>query len=314
MMAPFFFALGLVNNICLIIVFVLRRRRIDIVQRFGWLYLGLAIPTVHGLVLAQREGGRGEYTIFLAIFLAFLAMEGLYDWVLKLPFRETMDWRLLLPYVALYIASSYGFVVMSWRFYSVVAGILMMVLTVAQLVANAVTHTRTKPPRESSKPERCTAMRIPLSRSARGRCPASSLPRSVSGLPGEELAQVSHDERVVVQLGQPGHAHRADDRPTAQTQRHDASVGGELDGVETGVAVEVLSLDPEALPHGEGRLGDADSDRQFLVCRRLSHPRPQQPCVIEGEVGKAQLRFLRLQLVGQLAHLLLLATHGHSRR
>ena len=152
MMAPFFFALGLVNSVCLILVFVLRRRRLDLVQRYGWLYLGLAIPTVYGLVLAQQEGSRGEYTIFLAIFLAFLAVEGLYDWVLKLPFRETMDWRLLLLYVALHIASSYGFVVMSWRFYSVAAGILMLVLTVAQLVANAMTHPRMKSHRESARP------------------------------------------------------------------------------------------------------------------------------------------------------------------
>ena len=49
--------------------------------------------------------------------LAFLAVEGLYDWVLKFPLRETKDWRLLVPYVALYIASSYGFVVMPWKFY-----------------------------------------------------------------------------------------------------------------------------------------------------------------------------------------------------
>ena len=145
-------AARLVNSVCLILVFVLRQRRLDLVQRYGLLYLGLAIPTVYGLVLAQQQGSRGEYTIFLTIFLAFLAVEGLYDWVLKLPFRETMDWRLLLPYVALYIASSYGFVVMSWRFYSVVACILMLVLTVAPIVAIAVTHTRMKSTRESARP------------------------------------------------------------------------------------------------------------------------------------------------------------------
>ncbi|MFZ1410736.1 MAG: hypothetical protein WAS07_04720 [Micropruina sp.] len=148
MMAPFFFALGLVNSVCLIIVFVLRRRRLDLVQRFGWLYLGLVIPTAYGLVLAQLERSRVEYTIFLVIFLAFLAVEALYDWVLKLPFRETMDWRLLVPYVALYIASSYGFVVMPWRFYSLAAGVLMLVLAVVQVLANVVTHPRTRSPRE----------------------------------------------------------------------------------------------------------------------------------------------------------------------
>ena len=67
-----------------------------------------------------------------------------------------MDWRLLLPYVALHITSSYGFVAMSWRFYSV-AGILMLVLSVAQIVANAVTHTRMKSPRHSATPENGSA-------------------------------------------------------------------------------------------------------------------------------------------------------------
>jgi hypothetical protein len=147
MMAPFFFALGLVNAVCLILVFILRKRRLDLVQRYGWVYLGLALPTVYGLVLARQEGSPEQYTIFLAIFLAFLVVEGLYDWVLKVPFRESMDWRLLVPYVALYVASCYGFVVMSWKFLSIGAGILLLVLTVAQVVANAVTHPRAKPRR-----------------------------------------------------------------------------------------------------------------------------------------------------------------------
>ena len=30
-MAPFFFALGLADNVCLILVFVLRKRRLDLV-------------------------------------------------------------------------------------------------------------------------------------------------------------------------------------------------------------------------------------------------------------------------------------------
>lgn len=152
MMAQFFFALGVANNVFLVIVFVLRRQRFDLVQRFGWLYLGLALPALYGLVLAHQEGSRGEYTIFLAIFVAFLAVEGLYDWVLKLPFRETMDWRLLTPYVALYIVSSYGFVVMPWKFYSVVAGALMLALTATQIVANILTHPHKETAHESAMP------------------------------------------------------------------------------------------------------------------------------------------------------------------
>lgn len=141
MLEPLFFALGVVNNVALIVVFILRGRHLDLVQRFGWLYLLLAIPATYASVLVQQEGKSAQYTIFLAIFLAFLAIEALYDWVLKIPFREQPDWRLLVPYVALYISSTYGFVVMVWKA-SVPGGLLMLALAVAQVLANALTHPR----------------------------------------------------------------------------------------------------------------------------------------------------------------------------
>ncbi len=125
----------------------------DLVRRFGWLYLLLAVPAAAGIVAAQREQAPLQYTIFLAIFLAFLAVEALYDWVLRLPFREHPDWRLLVPYVALYISSCYGFVVMVWR-ESAPGGLLMLTLTLAQLAANAATHPRgpARPAADSSTP------------------------------------------------------------------------------------------------------------------------------------------------------------------
>ena len=141
MLEPLFFALGVVNNVALIVVFVLRGRRLDLVQRFGWLYLLLAIPAAYAIVLVQQEGKSAKYTIFLAVFIAFLAIEALYDWVLKIPFREQPEWRLLVPYVALYISSTYGFVVMVWK-ESVPGGLLMLALAVAQVLANALTHPR----------------------------------------------------------------------------------------------------------------------------------------------------------------------------
>ena len=141
MLESFFFALGLVNSVALIAIFVVRGRRLDLIQRFGWLYLLLAAPATYALVLVQQERKATQYTIFLVIFLAFLAIEALYDWVLKIPFREHMDWRLLVPYVALYISSSYGFVVMVWK-ESMPGGVLMLSLAVVQVVANAWTHPR----------------------------------------------------------------------------------------------------------------------------------------------------------------------------
>ncbi len=82
------------------------------------MYFLLAIPDIYAIILVQREQQTQRYTIFLGIFLAFPAIELLYDWILKIPFRETMDWKLLVPYLALNFSMNYGFVVMTWKFYS----------------------------------------------------------------------------------------------------------------------------------------------------------------------------------------------------
>ena len=140
MLEPFFFALGLVNNVFLIFIFLIRENHLDLLQRIGWLYFLLAIPAIYALFLVQKEKKTPRYTIFLVIFLAFLAIEVLYDWILKISFRETMDWRLLVPYVALYISMNYGFVVMSLKYYSLKRGIVLLGLFVVQIIINILTH------------------------------------------------------------------------------------------------------------------------------------------------------------------------------
>ncbi|NLE46146.1 MAG: hypothetical protein GX620_15610 [Chloroflexi bacterium] len=142
MLEPFFFALGMANNAFLIFVFLTRRNRIALLRKIGWAYFLLAIPAIYAIFLVQQEQKTIRYTIFLAIFLAFLVIEALYDWILKIPFRETMNWKQLAPYVALYISMNYGFVVMVWRHYSRIGGIIMLGLFVVQIVANIVTHPR----------------------------------------------------------------------------------------------------------------------------------------------------------------------------
>jgi hypothetical protein len=141
MLEPFYFALGLVNSGVLIFIFLIREDHIDLLQRFGWVYFLLAIPAIYAIFLVQKEQKSPRYTIFLGIFLAFLVIEAFYDWILKIPFRETMDWKQLVPYVALYVSMNYGFVVMTWKYYSVRRGTILLVLFIIQIIANIVTHT-----------------------------------------------------------------------------------------------------------------------------------------------------------------------------
>ncbi|MBC7187610.1 MAG: hypothetical protein H5U38_11295 [Calditrichaeota bacterium] len=132
-----FFVLGVANNVMLIAVFVLRVRHMALLERFGWAYLLLALPAAYALLLTRSHPQGVQYAVFLSIFLAFLALEGLFDFVLRLPFRE--QWRLLAPYLMLYFAMNYGFVVMSWKA-SPKQGLVMLALFVLQIAANIATH------------------------------------------------------------------------------------------------------------------------------------------------------------------------------
>ncbi len=142
MLEPLFFTLGLLNNGFLIFIFLIRKNHLALLRKIGWVYFFLAIPAIYAIFLVQQEQKSPRYTIFLGIFLAFLVIEALYDWIWKLPFREEMDWRQLMPYVALYISMNYGFVVMVWKFYSVIGGIIMLGLFVIQIIANIFSHPR----------------------------------------------------------------------------------------------------------------------------------------------------------------------------
>ena len=113
----------------------------DILQRIGWVYLLLAIPAVYGIFLVVQEQKDVRYSIFLGIFLAFLALEGIYDFILKVPFRQ--NWKLLTPYLCLYYSMNYGFVIMVWKT-SLMGGIVMLALAIIQIVVNMSTHRKSK--------------------------------------------------------------------------------------------------------------------------------------------------------------------------
>ncbi|HTY91683.1 MAG TPA: YwiC-like family protein [Methanocella sp.] len=134
MLEELFFAIGLVNSVLLIAIFLLaKKKRMDDVSRVGKVYLLLAIPALYGLYLVAEEKKSWQFGVFLGIFITYLALEALYDFVLKLDFRH--NWKQLLPYLCLYFAMNYGFVVMVWK-WSLLPGLLMLALFVAQIAIN----------------------------------------------------------------------------------------------------------------------------------------------------------------------------------
>ena len=142
MLEELFFILGIVNNLFLIYVFLIRKKTI-LLQRTGKLFFLLAIPSIYGIILVQQEQKAMQYSIFLIIFLAFLFLEFLYDYILKIPFRENLKkyWKPAIPYLVLSYAMNYGFVVMVWKYYSQTGGVIMLGLFIVQIIVNIRTHS-----------------------------------------------------------------------------------------------------------------------------------------------------------------------------
>jgi len=140
MFETFYFLLGIVNSLLLIAIFLLvRYAKAAQVATAGKVYLALAVPAIIGIVLAQQQQKPVQYTIFLGIFLAFLMLEGIYDFVLKVSFRD--NWKLLTPYLLLYWSMNYGFIVVTWRHSKLQGGILLG-LFVLQILANIRSHKK----------------------------------------------------------------------------------------------------------------------------------------------------------------------------
>jgi hypothetical protein len=143
MIVVFMFLVALLNSIFLIAIFIVRRNPASpTLRKLGRTYLGLFIPAgVAGIVFTMVELADPLYIFYLAMFLAYLGLEALFDHVLKVDWRT--NWKLAVPYLVLYYIYNYGFFVMPWK-QDVVLGIILMALFIAQLVINAITHPRAK--------------------------------------------------------------------------------------------------------------------------------------------------------------------------
>jgi hypothetical protein len=104
------------------------------------MYLLLILPAVFGVAMASWTQSP-QYAVFMGIFLAYLFLEWLFDHILNPGFQESwrQDWRWLTPYLVLYYAMNYGFVVMPWK-HNFIWGVIMFSLTVVQITANMWSH------------------------------------------------------------------------------------------------------------------------------------------------------------------------------
>ncbi len=79
----------------------------------GLLLLGLCVPAIYLLFAAIGHGRKPVYFAWLLLFLGFLVVEALLDFVLHVPFREVL-WQMVL-YVVLFVGGLGGMVGLASR-------------------------------------------------------------------------------------------------------------------------------------------------------------------------------------------------------
>lgn len=142
MFENYYFILGILNNLFLISVFLaVKFGDASKLKVIGIAYLLLSAPAIFGIILAFQLGKPVQYVIFLFIFIAFLILDGIFDFILKINFRQ--DRKLLTPYLMLYWSMNYGFIVMAWK-YSKAQGGIVLALFVIQFAVNMISHTGNK--------------------------------------------------------------------------------------------------------------------------------------------------------------------------
>lgn len=140
MLKELFIIMGFLNDFFLILIFQLRgKNNLEPVKKIGYYYLGMIIPTIIGIILTLTEQQPYAYLVFLIIFGVYLFVEWLFDYKMEVDFRS--NWKLLVPYLALYYMMNYGFIVMPWKD-STVIGSILLILFIIQILANIRSHNR----------------------------------------------------------------------------------------------------------------------------------------------------------------------------
>lgn len=109
-------------------------------NRIGYFEFLLAIPLIYLLIQAPQLGRPALYYIQIACMLAWLILEALLDYILKIDFRNTR-W-MVISYVVLFFAGSGGLLGVAsnaGRGWSISAIILFLIMAVLAFVQRAVT-------------------------------------------------------------------------------------------------------------------------------------------------------------------------------
>ena len=92
-------------QVCLLVLFAIRKINLDLILKYGWAFYLLSIPAVIVSIFMIRAGK--PYSFWLAgfIFLAWAILGIWVEYILNIQWRSPIVWPVFVPYVVLYLGT-----------------------------------------------------------------------------------------------------------------------------------------------------------------------------------------------------------------
>ena len=91
-------------QICLIVLFAVRKSNLELIVKYGWIFYLLCIPAVIVSILMLRVGKEWLFWIGGFIFLLWAIFGLIVEYGFGIQWRDPILWFILVPYVVLYLA------------------------------------------------------------------------------------------------------------------------------------------------------------------------------------------------------------------
>jgi hypothetical protein len=92
-------------QICLTVLFAIRRVNLDLILQYGWIFYLLSIPAVIVSIIMLRNGKDWSFWVGGFIFLAWAIFGYMVEYSFGIKWRNPVVWAVLVPYVVLYLGT-----------------------------------------------------------------------------------------------------------------------------------------------------------------------------------------------------------------
>ena len=101
----FFVIWAFVLQICLIVLFAIRKSNLEFILQYGWFFYLLSIPAVIVSVIMLRNGKEFSFWIGGFIFLVWAIFGYVIEYQFGIKWRNPIVWSVFVPYVVLYLGT-----------------------------------------------------------------------------------------------------------------------------------------------------------------------------------------------------------------